>query len=280
VTVVIPARDEEHGLAVTLAALRAVEPRLGLPLEIVVVDDGSRDATGRIASEAGARVCVHPASGGYGRALKTGIAAASHDLIAIMDADGTYPVEELPAMIALSERFDMVVGARTGQHFRRMLASPTQAIFLLLTNFVTGKWIPDPNSGFRVFRRAYVLPQLDRFPNGFSFTTTLTLMLTLSGAFVEFKPIEYRARIGHSKVRFLLDALRAGQGMLEVILRHNPLKAFLAFAFVPLVVAGVILLLPFSGAVKLVTLAVAPATACVLFALGMATVAIASGRRQ
>ena len=156
------------------------------------------------------------------------------------------------------------------------MASPTQAIFLLLTNFVTGKWIPDPNSGFRVFRRAYVLPQLDRFPNGFSFTTTLTLMLTLSGAFVEFMPIEYRARIGHSKVRFLLDALRAGQGMLEVILRHNPLKAFLAFAFVPLVVALAIVLLPFSGAVKLVATAVGAGTACVVFALGMAAVAIAS----
>ena len=129
---------------------------------------------------------MHPKSAGYGRALKTGIAAASHDLIAITDADGTYPIEELPTLIELAERFAMVVGARTGEHFRRVRWSPTQATFLLLTNFVTGSWLPDPNSGFRVFRRADVLPLLDRLPNGFSFTTTLSLVLTLNGAFVHF----------------------------------------------------------------------------------------------
>jgi glycosyltransferase involved in cell wall biosynthesis len=279
-SVVIPARDEERGLAVTLAALRAVEPQLGRPLEIVVVDDGSRDATRRVATDGGARVCVHPESAGYGRALKTGIAAASQELIAIMDADGTYPVEELPALLALAERFDMVVGARTGEHFRRVRLSPTQATFLLLTNFVTGRWLPDPNSGFRVFRRADVLPLLDRLPNGFSFTTTLSLVLTLNGAFVHFHPIEYRARIGSSKVRFVLDALRAGQGMLEVILHYNPLKAFLAFAFVPLVAACVVALLPFSSGVKLVALVAAFATACVILAVGMASVAIAGAQRR
>ena len=279
-TVVIPARDEERGLAVTLAALRAVEPHLGRPLEVVVVDDGSRDATRRIATDAGARVCTHPESAGYGRALKTGIKAASHDFIAIMDADGTYPVEELPTLLQLMERYDMVVGARTGAHFRRVRMSPTQATFLLLTNFVTGKWLPDPNSGFRVFRRADVLPLLERLPNGFSFTTTLSLVLTLNGACVHFHPVEYRARIGASKVRFVLDALRAGQGMLEVILHYNPLKAFLAFAFVPLLVACVVALLPLSSGVKLLALGAAVATGCLIFAVGMASVAISGAQRR
>jgi glycosyltransferase involved in cell wall biosynthesis len=280
ITVVIPARDEEHGLPVTLAALRAVEPRLGRPLEIVVVDDGSRDATGRIATEAGAVVRVHPESAGYGRALKTGIAAASHDLIAITDADGTYPIEELPVLVEQAERYAMVVGQRTGAHFRRLRRSPTQTAFLLLTNFVTGKWLPDPNSGFRVFRRADVLPLLDRLPNGFSFTTTLSLVLTLSGRFVRFHPVEYRARIGSSKVRFVLDALRAGQGMLEVILEYNPLKAFLAFAFVPLLLALVMAVLPLAGGVKPLAVVTALATACVIFAVGMAAVAVAKAQRR
>src|SRR6185369_12594591 len=161
--------------------------------------------------------------------------------------------------------FDMVVGARTGEHFRRLRRSPTQMTFLLLTNFVTGKWLPDPNSGFRILRRADVLPLLDRLPNGFSFTTTLSLVLTLNGAFVHFHPVEYRARIGSSKVRFVLDALRAGQGMLEVILQYNPLKAFLAFAFVPLLAAFVVALLPLSGGVKLDVLVAALAVGCMIF---------------
>lgn len=278
-TLVIPARDEEHGLAVTLAAVRAIEPRLDRPLEIVVVDDGSRDATQRVATDDGVRVCAHPMSAGYGHALKTGIRAASYDLIAITDADGTYPIEELPTLLQLAERFDMVVGARTGAHFRRVRRSPRQATFVLLTNFVTGKWLPDPNSGFRVFRRADVLPLLDLLPNGFSFTTTLSLVLTLNGAFVHFHPVAYRARIGSSKVRFVLDALRAGQGMLEVILRYNPLKAFLAFAFVPLLVGCVVALLPFSSGVKLCALVAALATSCLIFAIGMASAAISGAQR-
>src|ERR1041384_183952 len=90
VTVLIPARDEEQGIAVTLEMLRAVEPRLGRPLEILVIDDGSMDATRAIAEQAGARVCVHPRSGGYGRSLKTGVENARHELIAIPHAAGTY----------------------------------------------------------------------------------------------------------------------------------------------------------------------------------------------
>jgi uncharacterized MnhB-related membrane protein len=147
-----------------------------------------------------------------------------------------------------------------------------------MTNFVTGRWLPDPNSGFRVFRRADILPILDRLPNGFSFTTTLSLVLTLSGKFIHFHPIEYRARIGSSKVRFVRDALRAGQGMLEVVLRYNPLKAFIAFAFLPLVAASVVALLPFSSGAKLVALVAALVTACVIFAVGMAAVAISGAQ--
>ncbi len=276
VTVVIPARDEERGIAVTLGALCAVAPRLGQALEIIVVDDGSSDATRQVAEKAGARVYSHPYSVGYGQSLKTGIRHATHDLIAITDADGTYPVEQLPELVEQAARFDMVVGARTGPHFRRVMFSPVQAAFLLLTNFVTGKWIPDPNSGLRVFRRSQILPLLDRLPNGFSFTTTLTLVLVSSGAFVHFHPVLYRQRVGRSKVRFLRDGLRAGQGMLEIILRHNPLKAFLAFALLPLLSACIVPFLPLAHTEKVLLGGLALATAVVVFALGM--VAFAVGR--
>jgi glycosyltransferase involved in cell wall biosynthesis len=278
--VVIPARDEERGIVATLEALRAVEPRLGMPLEIVVVDDGSTDATRTIAEKAGARVYSHPRCGGYGRSLKTGIENARHELIAITDADGTYPIEELPALLEQACRFDMVVGARTGPHYRQVLLSPAHTAFLLLTNFVTGTWIPDPNSGLRVFRRSQVLPLLDRLPNGFSFTTTITLVLTLEGKFVHFHPIAYRARIGRSKVRFVRDAVRAAQGMLEVILRHNPLKAFLALALVPFLAGCVVPLLPLTGTQAVLAMGTSFATSVIVLALGMVAFAAASTRRR
>jgi glycosyltransferase involved in cell wall biosynthesis len=280
VTVVIPACNEERGIAVTLEALHAVGSRLGQPLEMIVVDDGSTDATREIAEKLGARVCSHPRSGGYGRSLKTGIRNASHELIAITDADGTYPLEDLPVLLEHARRFDMVVGARTGPHFRRLLLSPAYTLFLLLTNFVTGTWIPDPNSGLRVFRRSQILPLLDRLPNGFSFTTTTTLVLTLEGKFVLFHPITYRPRIGRSKVRLIRDALRAAQGMLEVILRHNPLKAFLALALVPFFGAVIVPLLPLVHTAKVLAVSISLACGLLIFALGMVAFAASSARRR
>ena len=77
-----------------------------------------------------------------------------------------------------------------------------------------------------------------------------------------------------------VQPLRAGQGMLEVILHHNPLKAFLAFAFVPLIVACVVALLPFAATPKVIAIAAALGTGCMIFALGMASVAVSGADRR
>ena len=80
-----------------------------------------------------------------------------------------------------------------------------------------------------------VLPHL---PRAFSFTTTLTLIYTLSGAFIDYRPIAYRARLGRRKIRGVRDTLRVAQTLVEVMLRFNPLKLFLAMALLLGVVAG------------------------------------------
>lgn len=280
VSVIIPALDEERGLAATLATLSAVTSTLDRPCEIIVVDDGSKDDTRGIATAAGARVIVHPRTGGYGRSLKSGLAEASHELIVITDADGTYPVQELPTLLSLAERFDMVVGARTGPRYQRSVwLSPVRTSFLLLTSFVTGTWIPDPNSGFRVFRRSQVLPLVDRLPNGFSFTTTTTVILMLDGRFIHFHPIAYAKRIGRSKVRFIRDALRASQGLVEVILAYNPLKLFMVVATLPLAVGVVCALAPLGLTGRVLGAALGLLATILVFALGMLAVAISPPRR-
>jgi hypothetical protein len=121
---------------------------------------------------------------------------------------------------------------------------------------------------------------LDRLPNGFSFTTTITLVLKLEGRFVHFHPIAYRARIGRSKVRWVRDALRAAQGMLEIILRHNPLKAFLALALVPFLSAGIVPLLPLAHADKVLVVWISLSTGLLVFALGMVAFAASSKPRR
>lgn len=240
-SVIIPALDEEAGIGATLDALEAVTPALPQPVEVVVVDDGSQDSTASIAEERGCRVIRHPTNIGYGAALKTGIRAASFEGIAITDADGTYPLEELPEMFRKLERFDLVVGARTGPRYRRRaFLSPMRTAFLLLTNFAVGSWIPDPNSGLRVFRRSTAMALLSALPRAFSFTTTMTLLMTLQGRFIHFHPVDYGARLGRRKIRPVRDSLRMAQTLVEVILRYNPLKVFLLLGLLPLLLVPLV----------------------------------------
>ncbi len=238
ISVVIPAFNEETVLARVVTQLREVLGRAQIDHEILVVVDGATDNTESVAQEVADTVVTHPMNMGYGRSLKTGIAAAQHDLIVITDADGTYPIERIPDLVALSEHFDMVVGARTGTVYQGgSVKRVGRIIFRWLSEFATGQCIPDINSGLRVFRRRQILQFFPLISSGFSFTTTSTLVYLLNGMFVHYLPIEYHKRQGESKVRHVRDSLRALQIIIEAILRCNPIKAFLLL-IVPLLVAS------------------------------------------
>jgi glycosyltransferase involved in cell wall biosynthesis len=231
VSVIIPAFNEAPSIGQVVARVRHVLEQSSIPAQVLVVDDGSTDRTADVAAEHGALVVSHPENAGYGRSLKTGILRAAHDLIAITDADGTYPVERLPELLALSDRFDMVVGQRTGPAYSGNTAKRlARTMFRLIGEFAAGRKIPDINSGLRVFRRSQILPFFPHISSGFSFTTTATLVYLLSGLFVHYVPIEYHPRQGRSKVRYLRDTLRASQIVVEAILRCNPVKVFLLLA--------------------------------------------------
>ena len=115
VSVIIPAYNEEGAIARQVETVRQVLLAGGYQFEIMVVDDGSSDQTGREALKAEARLIKNIENLGYGASLKAGILAAKHDIIVIIDADGTYPPEEIPTLVADLEYADMVVGARIGE---------------------------------------------------------------------------------------------------------------------------------------------------------------------
>src|SRR5438552_1151152 len=144
ISIVIPAFNEESAIAGVLAEVRGLLERRGLIVEFVVVDDGSSDQTGARARAAGARVIRHRSNRGYGAALKTGIAAATHDVIAITDADGTYPADALLPLLSELENADMVVGARIGPNVRiPLMRRPAKWALNYLANYVTRTRIPD-----------------------------------------------------------------------------------------------------------------------------------------
>jgi len=201
ISVVIPAFNEEAGIAAVIAELRRILEEQQISPEIIVIDDGSTDGTARNALSAGARLLQHRSNRGYGAALKSGIANASNELIVITDADGTYPAEYIPKLLEQLDRADMVVGARTGRNVRiPLVRKPAKLVLNWLANYLTNSKIPDLNSGLRAFRRGVVAQYFPILPDQFSWTTTITLAMHCDHYAVDYVPIDYRKREGKSKI--------------------------------------------------------------------------------
>jgi hypothetical protein len=156
--------------------------------------------------------------------LKLGVHAAKHPWILITDADGTYPTDAIPGLLARGEFNSMVVGARTGQTVKiPLVRRPAKAFLRWLASYLAGQRLPDINSGLRLMRKDLVRRYEHLLPDGFSFTTTITLAAACNSHPVEYIPINYLARLGESKIRprhaydFTLLILRT-------IVFFNPLK--------------------------------------------------------
>lgn len=230
VSVVIPAFNEELAVCEGILELREMFAATDIEAEIIIVDDGSRDKTAREAKAAGARVIQHRSNRGYGASLKTGIIAASHDIIAITDADGTYPAKYLPAMLKELEHADMVVGSRTGADVHIPLTrKPAKWFLRVMANYVSNTKIPDLNSGLRVFRRDVAMQYFAILSDQFSFTTTITLAMLCDKYAVSYLPIDYRKRQGKSKI-MPWDAGSFAVLIMRVAMLFRPLRVFLPIA--------------------------------------------------
>jgi glycosyltransferase involved in cell wall biosynthesis len=230
VSIVIPALDEAAAIGEVVARLRSDAPWC----EVIVIDDGSSDATAERAAAAGARVIRHPYNKGNGAAVKTGIRNASGEFILIVDADGQHPPEDARRLIGRLGEYDLVIGARataTQANARRRFGN---ALLNWLAGYLTGRQIPDLTSGFRAARREHLSEFLHLLPNGFSAPTTTTLAFIRAGYNVAFVPIEARPRVGNSKVKFARDGAKFFLILLKVITIFSPLRIFVPLSLVSL----------------------------------------------
>jgi glycosyltransferase involved in cell wall biosynthesis len=234
VSVVVPAFNEEAMIGETIAQLKETLTQAAIEHEIIIVDDGSADRTAEIARQQDVHVIQRESNHGYGAALKLGIQRAAHEVIVITDADGTYPIDRIPDLLAEMQNADMVVGARVGKNVHiPLVRRPAKRILHCLAEYVTGSRLADLNSGLRVFRRPLALQYYSILSDKFSFTTTITVAALCGNYRVHYIPIDYYKREGKSKI-VPWDFVTFISLVLRLSMLFNPLKVFVPLAMLSL----------------------------------------------
>ena len=248
-SVVIPAYNEEDGIAAIVERVLAIRPHLAAvgvdDLECIVVDDGSTDRTAAIVQGYGDQVrLIRQQNRGYGGALKTGFSVARGELIGFLDADSTYPPERFPDMCRLAlDGAEIVIGSRmAGEHSEMPLVRRIgNTIFATMLSLVSGVRISDSASGQRVLRRS-VLPMIYPLPNTLDFTPAMSTRALHEGVKIVEMPIPYKERSGRSKLSVVRDGLRFTKSIVWTALTYNPVRIFggmgLALLLMALLIVG------------------------------------------
>ncbi len=229
-SIVIPAKNEAQGLVRLLPDLKRLYPYA----EIIVVNDGSTDATVQVATDAGAIVVSHPYSKGNGAAIKTGARTAKGDFLVFMDGDGQHNAGDVARLLAMTEEgYDLVVGARSGRGSQASVARwSANAFYNSFASWMVGRRIDDLTSGFRCTNRRKFLSFLYLLPNGFSYPTTSTMAFFRAGYSVGFVPIEVSKRIGRSHISLVRDGVRFFLIIFKVGTLYSPLKVYFPAAVI------------------------------------------------
>ena len=194
--------------------------------EIIVVNDGSKVFDYVSPDEEHIIICHHEFNRGYGAALKTGIKKARYDWIGITDADGTYPNDKFHELLEHRTDYDMVIGARRWRGISAIRKGPKK-LLTFFAGFLSDENIPDLNSGMRIFRKETAFKFWHLFPNGFSFTSTLTMACITHHYNVRFHEIDYYVRVGKSSIHPIKDTVRFFTLVKRLALYFNPKKFFL-----------------------------------------------------
>ena len=213
-SLILPAYNEEAGLRATLAAVAA----LGLDLEVIVVDDGSRDGTALTAERAGAVVARHSVNRGKGAALRTGVGLATSDRIVTMDADTTYPAGAIPGMGDLRAPDGRLLRTfKDGRAHIPLVNRIGNSLIALAIRRLSGSRLADPLTGMYAIRRAAFLG-LHPSSDGFGIETEIAMKAAAGPLRTAELWIEYGPREGESKLRPLRDGIEIMRTILGVAL--------------------------------------------------------------
>jgi glycosyltransferase involved in cell wall biosynthesis len=233
-TICVPAYNEAAGIKNTLEGLRAKFQ----DAEIILVDDGSTDGTFELAkSVEGVVVLSHARNRGYGAALKTAIRYSKGEVIAWFDADGQHRPDDLVKIIqpVFDGKMDAVIGARGKGSDVRMDRLPGKMILKIVAELIVGEFIPDLNSGLRCFRSKVIKRYLHLLPDGFSASTTSTLLMKKRGYRLDFLGITANKRKGQSSVNIVYDGVITLGLIMRILILFNALSFFSVLGFLQII---------------------------------------------
>ncbi len=235
VSVCIPVFNEEQAIRECVTQLTNMMRGLPYSFEVLVIDDGSRDRSIERIRDLPVRILRHRRNLGGGIARLTGIRHARGRWIVQTDADGTYPVDAIPAMLDLMGRgADMVIGARRRESATdwRWLRIGMKWLLKSAASRLADHDIPDLNSGMRIYHRDTALRYAYLYPRGHSIMSTMTLAFIADGLKVDFVEIDYHVRKGKSSFRPIRDTYNYMVTIIRTVLYFDPLKVMMPWVLV------------------------------------------------
>jgi glycosyltransferase involved in cell wall biosynthesis len=239
ISVIIPAYNEEQALK------PVVDEYSPYADEIIIVDDGSNDSTYEIAKtlqNEKVRVFQHKTNQGKVAALRTGVEHATGDLVIFTDADCTYPARYIPEFVdKIEQGVDLVLGSRQINRENIPLFNRLGNFFFSsLAAYISGKSIVDSQTGFRAFRKEMFV-KFDVDAKSLEFETKMTVRAAKLGYKIAEIPIEYRARVGTSKLHPIRDGLKMFFGLLAVAWNDtSPLGKMIMFPSFIFILIGIV----------------------------------------
>lgn len=223
VTIVIAAFNEGTTIGGVVGQTRSVCP----DAEILVVDDASSDDTADRAEAAGARVIRRPYNLGQGAGIKTGVRAATGDVIVLLDGDGQHDPADIPRLLGLIGPYDLVIGERDRAGQQNTVRWLGNSALNRVGSYLVGIPMRDLTSGFRAMRRHVMLDVLHLLPNQYSWSTTSALAFAKAGFHVRFEPIVVRRReTGKSSQKLMRNGIRFLLIIMRVATLFSPLRVF------------------------------------------------------
>jgi len=225
VSVVIPAYNEEKTIGNIIEETVQVMDSLGLPYEVIVVDDGSTDRTKEIASRYKAAVLSNGRNHGKGYALRKGFQHAQGNIIVTIDADGSHKPKEIPdLLVPLFNGADIVAGSRflgSGKDHTSKLHLLGNYLINMTIMVLTRKWITDSQTGLRAFKRDF-LQKTNLESKGYEIETEITVKSLKNGFKLKEVPVSCEKRkYNISRLRILSDGFRILKTILKSSIKNN-----------------------------------------------------------